>query len=216
LQCCLPRVRWNVYWKHLRHSKRVAKFGFIWYQGFFCSLLWGSQFENHPQEDLAKIGYKESFLCITKLSTCCQMRHLFSFFPKIQKNGKNKDGQNCKFIFIFQRYSPKRKKQSNIISLESCLVLATNRNSLSKYGNIWPFLIKIWQLLHFILFFPKKPLYNSHLVFFSHHCVKICPKKKHWLGHFSLKTFSFHRSYFFVNFMKGRFKKIAIFYFILN
>jgi hypothetical protein len=97
-------VQWNVYWKHVRHSKRVAKFGFIWHEGFFCSLLWGSQIENHPQ-DLAKIGYKESFLCITKLSTCCQMRHFFSFFfPKIQENGKNKDGQNCKFIFLFQGF----------------------------------------------------------------------------------------------------------------
>jgi hypothetical protein len=66
----------------------------------FCEV---SQIENHPQEDLAKISYKESFLCITKSSTCCQMRHFFSlFFPKIQGNGKNKDGQNCKFIFLFQ------------------------------------------------------------------------------------------------------------------
>jgi len=129
-------VRWNVYWKDLRHSKRVAKFGFIWREGFFCSLLWGSQIENHPQEDLAKISYKESFLCITKSSTCCQMRHFFSFFSqKFRKMAKTKTAKIVNLYFFFKVFSKiftKKDKQSNIISLESCLVLVTDRNPLSK------------------------------------------------------------------------------------
>jgi hypothetical protein len=37
---------------------------------------------------------------------------------------------------------------------ESCLVLATNKNSLSKYGdNVTLFSLKIWQLLHFFFQF---------------------------------------------------------------
>jgi hypothetical protein len=37
---------------------------------------------------------------------------------------------------------------------KTCLVLATTRNSLSKYGNMWLFFLKKWRRLFF--FFPQK------------------------------------------------------------
>ncbi len=136
------------------------------------------------------------------------------FFQKFRKMAKTKKAKIVNFYFffeVFQKTFTKKDKQSNIISLESCLVLVTNRNSLSKYGNMWPFFIKIWQL-------SKKAFVQFTLGFFFLTIVwKFAKKKKeHLLGYFSLKNFWLHRTFFFkVNFMKRRFKKFATFYFIL-
>jgi hypothetical protein len=72
----------------------------------FCEV---AKIENHPQKDLAKIGYKDSFdlYLVYMLSN----EAFFSFFPKIQKNGKTKDGQNYKFIFLFQGLSKRFTKK---------------------------------------------------------------------------------------------------------
>jgi hypothetical protein len=45
-------------------------------------------------------------------------------------------------------------RQWSRIFWKACLVLASTRNSLSKYGNMWLFFLKMWRLLLF--FFPKK------------------------------------------------------------
>ncbi len=137
MQCCLPCPSDEMCIERIsgiqKELQNLASFDM---RVFFCSLLWGSQIENHPQEDLAKISYKESFLCITKSSTCCQMRHFFSFFSqKFRKMAKTKTAKIVNLYFFFKVFSKiftKKDKQSNIISLESCLVLVTDRNPLSK------------------------------------------------------------------------------------
>ncbi len=65
------------------------------------------------------------------------------------------------------------------LKIYSCLVLATNKNYLSKYGEMW--LFSFQNMANFAGFFlKKKSLYNLHWVlFFGHHSVKIRQKIKH-------------------------------------
>jgi len=89
----------------------------------FCEV---AKLRNHPQEDLAKIGYKR-ILFMYILSTCCQMRHSFLlFFPKIQKNGKNKEGQNCKFLFLFRGLSKTFTKKGQTIKYHFLRILPSS------------------------------------------------------------------------------------------
>lgn len=75
-------------------------------------------------------------------------------------------------------------RQESRISLESWLVLATNRNWLSKYGEMWVFPSKYGN---FCSFFPSlRPLYKLHCVLFCYHGVKIRQKINKWLWWFAV------------------------------
>ncbi len=61
-------------------------------------------------------------------------------------------------------YKVARGQRIDIYYLESWLVLATKRNSLSRYGDRWHFSLKIWRLFSF---FPKRNLSTICTGFFS-------------------------------------------------
>ncbi len=137
---------------------------------YFFILYFGETFyvSSFLQKEIIKDVVKKVLLCqSSKVKRTCQKRCIY-LLPKFQKFSWNFNS----FIRFFLG--------------DSCLVLATSRNSLSKYGNMWLFPLKLWRLLR-LVFFPKKsPLsIMSSTGFFSflgglfgRHTEKIRQKKK--------------------------------------
>ncbi len=73
-------------------------------------------------------------------------------------------------------------EQESRIFLESCFVLATYRNSFSKYGYFWLF-FPLKSMANFVYFFPQKLFVHFALdSCFCCHSTKFHPKKKkHWM-----------------------------------
>jgi len=103
----------------------------------------------------------------------CRSRH--SIYGETQS-------KNLAFWQMFSKISTKdalQWLQHQFFFSHSCKNLHnkenTARNSLSKYGDLHLFFLKIWQPAH--IFSRKNPFYTSHWTLFCYHGVNFCQKE---------------------------------------